>query len=76
MAQSATMEIPKAEAPDKQTYCKIKDGYLELRVKLQSGQTSRSGKSEVLPGNLIIEIQYSIDGGVNWLPSTPITITG
>lgn len=41
-------EIPKAEAPDKQTYCRIKDGYLELRVKLQSGQTSRSGKSEVL----------------------------
>ena len=37
-----------AETAEKQTYCRIKDGYLELRVKLQSGQTSRSGKSEVL----------------------------
>lgn len=43
---------------DGEEYIRVKDGYLEIRVKLGAGQMSASGKSRVLAssrGNVVAE---------------------
>ena len=47
-AKAPAEKLEQHTEKQQQTYCRIKGGYLELRVKLQAGQLSHSGKSEVL----------------------------